>query len=150
MDAGFEAAAARWTHDWMRRQPSRDGLVVDSGDIDRTLTNAATVESDDLHPHQMHGSMARRAVADVGLGPLVVADTIVIPLEWWARAHRLPVEKVRVIFTRGSGATASTARIPCHLMPRSSGGGRIRIQLTAQRRDGVKLRSAASSINESD
>src|SRR5262249_34026055 len=62
----IQAAAAlkvRWTpgstlpphdglHDWMRRQPSRDGLVLDSGDVDRALAGAATVlKATYLHPY---------------------------------------------------------------------------------------------------
>jgi nicotinate dehydrogenase subunit B len=54
-------------HDYLRSQPSRDGLVVDSGDVDAKMRSAAqVVKAAYLHPYQMHGSIgASCAVADV-------------------------------------------------------------------------------------
>lgn len=51
----------------MRRQPARNTLVVDWGDVDRVLGETTTVvRATYLHPYQMHGSMGTsRAVADV-------------------------------------------------------------------------------------
>ena len=51
----------------LRKQPARDTLLVDSGDVDATLTAAATVlKATYLHPYQMHGSIGSScAVADV-------------------------------------------------------------------------------------
>ena len=53
---------------FMRRQPSRDSLVVDSRDVDRVFEGAATViRATYQHPYQMHGAMGTScAVADVG------------------------------------------------------------------------------------
>src|SRR6185436_10290162 len=54
-------------YEFLRMQPARDALVVDSGDIDRMLTGATrTVRASYRHPYQMHGSMGSScAVADV-------------------------------------------------------------------------------------
>ncbi len=59
-------AQARF-YEHLRTQPSRDTLVVDSSDVDRTLAGAATVvKATYLHPYQMHGSIGTScAVADV-------------------------------------------------------------------------------------
>ena len=54
-------------YDHMRREPARNTLVVDSGDVDAALAGAAAVvKATYLHPYQMHGSMGSScAVADV-------------------------------------------------------------------------------------
>ena len=51
----------------LRKQPARDTLLVDSGDVDARLAAAATVlRSTYHHPYQMHGSIGSScAVADV-------------------------------------------------------------------------------------
>jgi nicotinate dehydrogenase subunit B len=44
---------------WITQQPSSDSLVVDSGDVDQALGNAAgKVTGQYLHPYQLHGSIA--------------------------------------------------------------------------------------------
>jgi CO/xanthine dehydrogenase Mo-binding subunit len=70
--SGLPDAATFYDH--MRRQPARNALVVDSGDVDRALGQAATlVRSTYLHPYQMHGSMGSScAVADVSGGRATV------------------------------------------------------------------------------
>ena len=54
-------------YEYLKKQPSRDALVVNSRDIDRTLASAAsTVKASYRYPYQMHGSMGTScAVADV-------------------------------------------------------------------------------------
>ena len=54
-------------YDHMRRQPSRDTMLVDSMDVDATLASAAqVVRATYLHPYHMHGSVgASCGVADV-------------------------------------------------------------------------------------
>src|SRR5690348_4381567 len=61
-------------YDYMRRQPSRDVLVVDSKDVEQKLASASTVlRATYLHPYQMHGSIgASCAVADVRGGKATV------------------------------------------------------------------------------
>ncbi|MBI3399879.1 MAG: xanthine dehydrogenase family protein molybdopterin-binding subunit [Acidobacteria bacterium] len=95
-------------HGYMRRQPSRDALLVNSKDVDQQLARAASVvNATYLYPYQMHGSMSSScAVADVR------GDRATI---WSPTQSAYPVrsgaamilglapDKVRVIFTRGSG-----------------------------------------------
>jgi nicotinate dehydrogenase subunit B len=125
-------------HDWMRKQPSRDGLVVDSGDIDRMLTSAATVlKATYLHPYQMHGSMGTScAVADVRGDAATVwspTQSAYPTRSGVALITGLPVEKVRVIFTRGSGCYgingADTVSFDAALLSQAVGKP-VRIQLT--------------------
>src|ERR1019366_1206106 len=55
-------------YDHLRNQkPTRDTLLVDSGNVDQKLAQAATVlKATYLHPYQMHASMGSScAVADV-------------------------------------------------------------------------------------
>jgi CO/xanthine dehydrogenase Mo-binding subunit len=95
-------------HQWLRRQPKRDTLLVNSADVDDRLASAATMlKATYLHPYQMHGSMGSScAVANVQGGKA----TIWSPTQsaWPTRSGAamllgVPPENVRVIFTRGSG-----------------------------------------------
>ena len=54
-------------YQWLRKQPSSDSLLVDSGDVEATLAaTASTLRATYLHPYQMHGSLGTScAVADV-------------------------------------------------------------------------------------
>jgi nicotinate dehydrogenase subunit B len=95
-------------HDYMRRQPSRDALVVDSGDVDAALRRATTVlTSTYLHPYQMHASMGTScAVADVQADKATVwspTQSAYPTRSGVATLLGLPVDNVRVIFTRGAG-----------------------------------------------
>jgi CO/xanthine dehydrogenase Mo-binding subunit len=127
-------------YDFMRKQPARNALVVDSGDVDRTLAGAAvTIKATYLHPYQMHGSMGSScAVADVK------GDRATI---WSPTQSAYPVrntaamilglapDNVRVIFTRGSGCYgingADTVSFDAALL--SQGAGRpVRVQLSRQ------------------
>ena len=95
-------------YDFMRRQPSRDALVVDSGDVDRTLGQAGTiVRATYLHPYQMHGSIGSScAVADVSGGRATIwspTQSAYPVRNTAAMILGMPADNVRVIFTRGSG-----------------------------------------------
>jgi CO/xanthine dehydrogenase Mo-binding subunit len=95
-------------YEYLRTEPSRDTLVVDSGDVDGKLAEAATVvKATYLHPYQMHGSMGTScAVADVQGDRATVwsATQACYPLRsTLATLLGLPQERVRVIFSRGSG-----------------------------------------------
>jgi nicotinate dehydrogenase subunit B len=125
-------------HEWMRKQPSRDALVVDSGDIERTLTNAPTVlKATYLHPYQMHGSIGTScAVADVRSDAATVwspTQSAYPTRSGVATLTGLPLEKVRVIFTRGSGCYgingADTVSFDAALLSQAVGKP-VRIQLT--------------------
>jgi CO/xanthine dehydrogenase Mo-binding subunit len=95
-------------YDAIRKQPSRDAFVVNSGDVDAALSNAnAIVKATYLHPFQMHGSMGSScAVAAVdGRKATVWSSTqSAYPTRSGvALLLGLAAEDVRVIFTRGAG-----------------------------------------------
>jgi CO/xanthine dehydrogenase Mo-binding subunit len=127
-------------YDHMRQQPARNTLVVDSGDVEQSLSHAATViKATYLHPYQMHGSMGTScAVADVK------GDRATI---WSSTQSAYPVrntaamllnlrpENVRLIFARGSGCYgingADTVSYDAAML--SQGVGRpVRVQLARQ------------------
>jgi len=92
----------------VRRQPARDTLLVDSGDVEATLGRAATVlRSTYRHPYQMHGSVGSScAVADVrpDSATLWSATQSAYPTrDTTAALLGLQPERVRVVYVRGSG-----------------------------------------------
>jgi len=93
---------------FLRKQPSRDGYVVNSGDVDATLAGAAgVVEATYRYPYQMHGSLgASCAVADVRSGKATIwspTQSVYPTRSGIAMLLGLPVENVHVIFARGAG-----------------------------------------------
>ncbi len=125
-------------YDYMRRQPSRDLLLVDSQDVEPRLASAPTVlRSTYFHPYQMHGSMgASCAVADVrGQKATLWSPTqSVYPTRSGVAALLgLPPENVRVVFTRGSGCyglnAADTVSYDAALLSHAVGRP-VRVQLT--------------------
>jgi len=93
----------------LRTQPSRDAFLVDTGDVEPALTRAAAVvKATYTHPYQMHASMGTScAVADVRPDG---ATTVWSPTQsayptrsGVAMLLGVPLEKVRVVFTRGAG-----------------------------------------------
>jgi nicotinate dehydrogenase subunit B len=94
--------------DYLQKQPSRDALSVDSGDIEKALVSAGRVlRARYMYPYQMHGSVGTScAVADVRAGRATVwsATQSVYPTRSIiAKLLGLPLENVRVIYVRGSG-----------------------------------------------
>jgi len=95
-------------YNYVRKQPSRDNLLVDSKDVDQKLAQAATLlKATYHHPYQMHGSMGSScAVADVqGEKATIWSATQGV---WYQKTTSamllgLKPENVRVIFRRGSG-----------------------------------------------
>ena len=125
-------------HEWMRKQPSRDALLVDSRDVDDTIGRAATVlKATYLHPYQMHGSMGTScAVANVQGDKATVwspTQSAYPTRSGVATLLGLPVDNVRVIFTRGSGCYgingADTVSFDAALLSHAVGKP-VRIQLT--------------------
>jgi CO/xanthine dehydrogenase Mo-binding subunit len=105
---GAPLPSQRGFYSHLRGQPSRDALVVDSGDVDAALGKAAVVlKATYLHPYQMHGSVGSScAVADVRGDKATVwsATQSAYPTRSGvALLLGVPVDNVRVIFTRGSG-----------------------------------------------
>ena len=94
---------------FLRRQPSRDQVAVDSSDVDAALgrDGGRVLRARYTYPYQMHGSVGPScAVADVrGDGVTVWSPTqSVYPTRSCiAKLLGVPVETVRVVFKRGSG-----------------------------------------------
>jgi CO/xanthine dehydrogenase Mo-binding subunit len=125
-------------HEWLRRQPSRDALVVNSSDVDERIAQAASVvKATYLHPYQMHGSMGTScAVADVqGRTATVWSPTqSAYPTRnGVAMLLGLPPESVRVIFVRGAGCYgingADTVSYDAALLSQAVGRP-VRVQFT--------------------
>jgi nicotinate dehydrogenase subunit B len=119
-------------------KPSRDAFVVNSKDVDEKLAQAARViKATYLHPYQAHASIgASCAVADVHDGKATIwsATQSAYPTRnGVAMLLGLPLESVRVIFTRGSGcyglnaadAVSYDAALLSHAIGRP-----VRVQLT--------------------
>jgi CO/xanthine dehydrogenase Mo-binding subunit len=126
---------------FLRTQPSRDTLLVDSGDVETTLARAPVVVSATYaFPYQMHGSVGSScAVADVRGNRATIwsASQAVHPLKASvASVLGIPADSVRVIFTRGSGCYgingADTVSYDAALLSQAAGRP-VRVQLT--RRD---------------
>jgi len=93
---------------YLRQQPSRDVMLVNSHDVDNKLTSASRVlKATYLHPYQAHGSIGSScAVADVQELKATVwsATQSVYPTRHGVSVLTgLPLDNVRVIFVRGSG-----------------------------------------------
>ena len=123
------------------QKPSRDTRLVDSKDVDERAGQAATVlKATYLHPYQMHASMGTScAVADVRDGKATIwspTQSAYPTRSGSALLLGLPVENVRVIFTRGSGCYgingADTVSYDAALLSQAVGKP-VRVQLS--RRD---------------
>jgi nicotinate dehydrogenase subunit B len=124
--------------DFLRSQPSRDTLLVDSADVDATLKGAPTVVNAAYRfPYHMHGSVGSScAVADVQPDKATIwsATQAVWPMRnTAATVLGLKPESVRVIFTRGSGCYgingADTVSYDAALLSQAVGKP-VRVQLT--------------------
>jgi nicotinate dehydrogenase subunit B len=123
---------------WLRKQPSRDALLVDSKTVDETLARAtAVLRATYLHPYQMHGSIGTScAVAEVRDGSATVWSSTqsAYPLRSGvAMLLGLPAERVRVVFVRGAGCYgingADTVSYDAALMSQAAGRP-VRVQLS--------------------
>jgi len=98
---------------WMQQLPSADSITVDSGDTDKTLTQAVRkVTARYLYPYQMHGALASScAVADVRGGSGAGATARIWSATQGVYPQRdsaamvlgIPKANVRVTFVEGSG-----------------------------------------------
>ena len=94
--------------EYLQKQPSRDGLLVDSGDVEAALKKATNVvRARYTYPHQMHGSVGSScAVADVKADSATIwsgTQSSYPTRSIAARMLGMKPEQVRVIFKRGSG-----------------------------------------------
>ncbi len=137
---GSDLPAASSFYDFMRQQPARNTLVVDSGDVDRALGQAATVvRATYRHPYQMHGSMGTScAVADVSGGRATIWSPTQSAYPVRATAAMIlgvPADSVRVIYTRGSGCYgingADTVSYDAAVLSQAVGRP-VRVQLSRQ------------------
>ncbi len=125
-------------YDHMRKQPSRDTLLVDSKDVDATLAKAAqVVRSTYLHPYHMHGSVgASCAVADVKADSATVwspTQGVYPQRDSCAMVLGMKPQQVKVIYTRGSGCYgingADTVSYDAALLSQAVGRP-VRVQLS--------------------
>jgi CO/xanthine dehydrogenase Mo-binding subunit len=132
--------AQREAYQDIRKQPARDTLLVDSGDVDAALAKAATVlRSTYRHPYQMHGSVGSScAIADVraDAATLWSATQSVFPTrDTTATLLGLPAERVRVVYVRGSGCYgingADTVTYDAAVLSQAVGRP-VRVQLSRQ------------------
>ena len=137
---GTGLPAQKTFYDSLRKQPSRDVMIVNSNDVEQKLAAAGTVvRATYAYPHQMHGSVgASCAVADVKPDRATVwsATQSVYPTRSIvAKLLGLPLEGVRVIYVRGSGcyglngadAVSFDAALLSHAVGRP-----VRVQLSRQ------------------
>jgi CO/xanthine dehydrogenase Mo-binding subunit len=122
------------------QQPSRDSLLVNSGDVEQKLAAAASVlKATYVHPYQMHASMGTScAVADVqGTKATVWSPTqSTYPVRSGvAMILGLKPDDVHVIFTRGSGCYgingADTVSFDAAVLSQAVGKP-VRVQLSRQ------------------
>lgn len=127
-------------HEALRGKPSRDGLLVDSGDSAAVLAKSATVmKATYYHPYQMHGSVGSScAVADVqGDRATLYSATQGVWYQKTTSAMLLGIkpENVRVIFRRGSGCYglngADTVTYDAVILSQAVGKP-VRVQLSRQ------------------
>src|SRR5580693_5824703 len=105
---GPELPSQNGFFDYLQRQPSQDVLSIDSRDVDAQLAAASRIiRAKYTYPYQMHGSVgASCAVADVKPESATVwsATQSVYPTRSIvAKLLNMPIDKVRVIYVRGSG-----------------------------------------------
>ena len=122
----------------LRRQPARDQLLVDSGDVDARLGSAATVvKATYQHPYQMHGSMGSScSVADVQGDKATIwsATQSAFPTRnTAAMLLGLKAENIRVVYVRGAGCYgingADTVSYDAALLSQAAGRP-VRVQLS--------------------
>jgi CO/xanthine dehydrogenase Mo-binding subunit len=125
-------------YEYLRKQPSRDTLVVDSKDVDTRLSAAVQiVKATYHHPYQMHGSIgASCAVADVqGTSARIWSPTqgVYPQRDSVAMVLGMLPETVRVTYARGSGCYGCNGADPVSFdaaLMSQAVGRPVRVQLT--------------------
>jgi CO/xanthine dehydrogenase Mo-binding subunit len=107
-DPGPELPSQNGFFEYLQKQPSRDAVSVDSRDTEAQLAAASRViRARYTYPYQMHGSVgASCALADVKPESATVwsATQSAYPTRSIvAKLLDMPIDKVRVIYLRGSG-----------------------------------------------
>ena len=106
--AGTRLSPQRDIYQQVRKEPSLDTLLVDSGDVETTLASAVTVlRATYQHPYQMHGSIGSScAVADVHADRATLwssTQSAYPTRNTTAAILGLKPDSVHVIYTRGAG-----------------------------------------------
>ena len=136
--AGIALPPRERLYAYLREQPSRDTLLVDSQDVDATIARAQTVvRATYSFPYQMHGSIGTScAVADVQGDRATIwsATQAVYPMKSSAATVLgLPPDNVRIVFARGAGCYgingADTVSYDAALLSQSAGRP-VRVQLS--------------------
>ncbi|HEX6503503.1 MAG TPA: molybdopterin cofactor-binding domain-containing protein [Terriglobales bacterium] len=136
--AGSGLPAQQDFYEYIRKQPSRDVLIVNSQDVEEKLANAAAlIKASYSHPYQAHGSIAAScAVADVKTDRATVwspTQSVYPTRSGVATLLGIPQESVRVIFVRGSGCYglngADTVSYDAALLSQAVGKP-VRVQLS--------------------
>jgi nicotinate dehydrogenase subunit B len=127
-------------HESLRTRPSRDGVLVDSGETASVLAKSAIVlKATYTHPYQMHGSVGSScAVADVQPDQATIYSAT--QGVWYQKTTSamilgLKPENVHVIFRRGSGCYglngADTVTYDAAILSQAVGKP-VRVQLSRQ------------------
>jgi nicotinate dehydrogenase subunit B len=95
--------------EFLRRQPSRDQVAIDSSDVEAALGRGGdrVIRARYTYPYQMHGSLGPScAVAEVRADGVTVwsaTQSVYQTRSCVAKLLGVPIETVRVVFKRGSG-----------------------------------------------
>jgi nicotinate dehydrogenase subunit B len=136
--AGVKLPSQSTFYEYLRSQPSRDTLLVDSKDVDAKLAAGGDlVKATYLHPYHMHGSVGTScAVADVKENSATIwspTQGVYPQRDSAAIVLGIPRENVRVIYSRGSGCYgingADTVSFDAALISQSVGRP-VRVLLT--------------------
>lgn len=121
-------------------KPSHDAYLVDSKDVDQKMAQAASViKATYLYPYQAHASIGSScAVADVRDGKATLwspTQSVYPTRNGVAALLGLPLESVRIIYTRGAGCyglnAADSVSYDAALLSHAVGRP-VRVQLTRQ------------------
>ena len=138
--SGLELPSGDRFYEWLRSQSSETEVVLDSNDIDRHLSGSVqNLNATYIYPYQMHASLGTScAVADVKKDRATIwsATQSVYPTRsCLSKILSLPLESVRVIYTRGSGCYglngADAVSFDAALMSQAVGRP-VRVQLSRQ------------------
>lgn len=137
---GAGLPAQKDSYDYIRKQASRDVMLVNSKDVDDKLRSAAHVlKATYSYPYQAHGSMGSScAVADVQTDHATIwspTQSVYPTQHGISMLTGLPADSVRVIFVRGSGCyglnAADTVSYDAALLSQAVHKP-VRVQLTRQ------------------
>ena len=127
-------------YDEIRKQPSRDVMLVNSQDVDEKLKSCAQVlKATYSYPYQAHGSIGSScAVADVQADHATIwspTQSVYPTQRGVATLTGLPIDSVRVVFVRGAGCyglnAADTVSYDAALLSQAVQKP-VRVQLTRQ------------------